>query len=84
MRCMYQPVVKDLVPWHISHTGKPHYQIFVDCTYWPMLGNFKNWNIINFTNKTAQKEDFDDINKFVLDEIIKKLNNWYIQVSMVM
>ena len=34
-----------------------------------MLCYFNNWNIIKFTNKTTSSEDFDAVNKVVLDEI---------------
>ena len=51
----------------VSHNDQHHYQIVLDCTYWPLLGSFNNWNIINFTNKGTSSENFDDINKIVLD-----------------
>ena len=41
----------------------------MDCTYWPVLGAFNNWNIMNFTNKGKCLEDFGDIHKGVLDGI---------------
>ena len=34
-----------------------------------MLGSSNNWNIIQFTTKKASSEDFDAVNKVVLDGI---------------
>ena len=48
---------------------QPHYQPVKDCTYWPVLGYFNNWNIIQFTNKTTTNEDFDAVHKVLLDSI---------------
>ena len=38
-----------------------------------MVGSFNNWNIIHFTNKTTSTEDFDMVNKVVLDYIISNI-----------
>ena len=32
-----------------------------------MLGYFDNWNIIQFNKKTTKNEDFDAVNKVLLD-----------------
>ena len=45
------------------------YQTVVDCTQWPVLVSFNNWNIIQFTNKATSNEDFDAVHKVVLDGI---------------
>ena len=42
------------------------YQPVVDCTYWPVLGSFNDWNIIQLFNKTTSSEAFDDVHKVVL------------------
>ena len=34
-----------------------------------MLGSFKNWNIILFTNKTTTDQDFDAVHKVLSDGI---------------
>ena len=50
-------------------TSQPCYQPLEDCTYWPVLGSFNNWNIIQFTNKTTTNKDFDTVHKVVSDGI---------------
>ena len=50
-------------------TKQPCYQPVVDCIYWPVLGFFNNWNIIQYTNNTKSSEDFDEMNKVLLDGI---------------
>ena len=34
-----------------------------------MLGSFNNWNIIQLTNKTTSSEDYDAVQKVVIDGI---------------
>ena len=41
----------------------------IDCTYWPVLGSYNNWNIIELTPKSTQFEAFDEIHQAVLDII---------------
>ena len=43
------------------------YQPVTDCTYWPVLGSYKNWNIINLKPKSTPFEMFDDIHQVVID-----------------
>ena len=43
---------------YVSPHKQPHYQPVKDCTYWPMLGSFKNCNTIN-SHKTTSSEDFE-------------------------
>ena len=45
------------------------YQPVTDCTYWPVLGSYNNWNIIHLPQKSTSFETFDDINQVVLDRI---------------
>ena len=35
----------------------------------PVLGSFKNWNIIQFSQKSTSSDTFDEINQVVLDGI---------------
>ena len=58
-------------PWIIGSDSarKPHYQHVEDYTKWSMLGSFKNWNIIRFTNKTTTNDEFDAVHKLLLDGI---------------
>ena len=51
----------------VSHNEQTRYHPVLDCTYWPVLGYFNNWNIVKSTNKSTPSEDFDDIHKIFLD-----------------
>ena len=46
-----------------------HYQPVTNCTYWPVMGSYNNWNIIELTPKSTPFEAFDEIHKVVLDGI---------------
>ena len=37
--------------------------------YWPLLGPFKNWNIIQLSQKLTTYDAFDEIHQVVLDGI---------------
>ena len=54
--------------WYNIKT-KAHYQPFIDCTYWPVLGSYENWDIIHITLKSIPFEAFDEIHQDVLDGI---------------
>ena len=58
-------------PWiyGITSKKKARYQPVTNCTYWPVLGSYKNWNIIELTPKSTLFEEFDDIHQVVLDGI---------------
>ena len=43
------------------------YQHVKYCTYWSVLGSYKNCNIIQLTPKSTLFEAFDEIHKVVLD-----------------
>ena len=60
----------------VSHNYQPWYKPFLDSTYWPMLGYFNNWNIIEFNNKGTSSEDFDYVNKIFLDGISDCVNRY--------
>ena len=45
------------------------YQQVFKCTYWPVLGAFNNWNIIELSLKSTSAETFDEIHQVVLDGI---------------
>ena len=44
-----------------------------NCTYWPVLGPYNNWNIIKITPKYISFEEFDEIHKAVLDGISENM-----------
>ena len=48
---------------------KSRYQPVTDFTYWPVMGSYKNWNIIHLTPKLTTFEAFDEIHHVVLDII---------------
>ena len=37
----------------IPSNKKPCYQPVTDCTYWPFLGSYNNWNIIHLSPKST-------------------------------
>ena len=41
-------------PWisGVQSTKQARYQTVINCTYWPVLGPYKNWNIIHLTPKS--------------------------------
>ena len=58
-------------PWisGILSKKQARYQPVTNCTHWPVLGSYKNWNIIDLKPKLTPFEAFDEINKVVLDGI---------------
>ena len=45
------------------------YKPVTKCTYWPVLGSFNNWNIIELSSKSTSSDTFDEIHQVVLDGI---------------
>ena len=58
-------------PWisGISSDKQERYAHFTKCNYWPVLGSFKNWNIILLSPKSTSYDTFDEIHQVVLDGI---------------
>ena len=58
-------------PWisGIPSEKQERYQQVTKCTYWPVLGAFNNWNIIELSSKSTSSETFDQIHQVVLDGI---------------
>ena len=59
-------------PW-ISGTPsdkKERYKPLTNCTHWPVLGSFNNWNIIQLSPKSTPYDTFNEIHHIVLDGII--------------
>ena len=58
-------------PWTsgISSDKQEHYKPVTKCTYWLVLGAYKNWNIIQFSSKSTSSYTFDEIHEVVLDGI---------------
>ena len=58
-------------PWiySISLDKQEHYKPVTNCTYWPVLGSFNNWNIIELLPKSTSSDTFDEIHQVFLDGI---------------
>ena len=58
-------------PWisGIPSEKQEPYKPVTKCTYWPVLGAFNNWNIIELSSKSTSSEIFDAIHQVVLDGI---------------
>ena len=58
-------------PWinGISSDKQEQYKPVTKCTYWPVLGSFNNWNIIQLSPKSTSSGTFDEIHQVVLDGI---------------
>ena len=61
---IYQPWI-----YGISSDEKERYKPVTKCTYWPLLGSFKNCNIIQLSQKSTPSDAFDEIHQVVLDGI---------------
>ena len=53
----------------VYHKKQEQYQPFTNCTNWPVLGSFRNWNIIQLPQKSTPYDVFDEIQHVVLDGI---------------
>ena len=62
-------------PWiySIPSTKQARYQYVTNFTYWPVLGSYKNLDIIQLTPKSTTFEAFDEIHKVVLDGISENM-----------
>ena len=65
--------VLSLIPsrttWCISSDKQYRYKTVTKCTYFPVLGAFNNWNIIQLSSKSTSSDTFDEIHQVVLDGI---------------
>ena len=59
-----KPYIPGLTP-----EKQQHYQPVTDWSYWPVLGSFKNCNIITLSHKATTSEDFEEIRQVILDGI---------------
>ena len=53
----------------IPSDKQDRYKPVTKCTYWPVLGAFNNWNIIQLSSKSTSSDTFDEIHQVVLDGI---------------
>ena len=58
-------------PWiyGIPSDEKERYIPVTNYTYWPVLGSFNNWNIIQLSQNSTPSDAFDEIHQVVLDGI---------------
>ena len=57
----------------IQSTKQARYQPVTNCTYWPVLGSYKNWTTIKLTPKSIPSDAFDEIHHVVLDGISENM-----------
>ena len=52
-------------PWisGMPSDEQERYKPVTKCTYWPVLGSFNNWNIIQFSQKSTPSDAFDEIHQ---------------------
>ena len=58
-------------PWisGIPSDEQERYKPVTKCTYWPVLGSFNNWNIIELSQRSTPSDSFYEIHQVVLYEI---------------
>ena len=58
-------------PWiySIPTDAQEGYEPVTKCTYWIVLGYFKNWTMIQLSHKSTTSNTFDEIHQVVLDGI---------------
>ena len=58
-------------PWisGIPSDKQDRYKPVTKCTYWPLLGAFNNWKIIELSSKSTSSDKFDEIHQVFLDGI---------------
>ena len=58
-------------PWisGIPSDEQERYKPVTKCTYWTILGSFKNWSIIQLSQKSTPPDKFNEIYHVVLDRI---------------
>ena len=59
----------------IPSKKQAHYQPVTDCTYWPVLGLYNNWNIFHITPKSTHFEEFDEIHQVILSGISDNMDS---------
>ena len=64
-------------PWiyGIPSKKQARYQPVTYRTYWPVLGSYNNFNIINIIPKSTPFEAFDDIHHIILNSISDNMSS---------
>ena len=77
IRCDYN-LLNSIMEQHwvpgLKSQQQPCYQPVQDCTYWPVLGSFNNWNIIQLSHKETCSEEIDKIHQVVLYDISENIS----------
>ena len=53
----------------IPSDKQERYKPVTKCSYFPVLGSFNDWNIIELSQKSTSSDTFDEIHQAVLDGI---------------
>ena len=61
---LYKPWVTGLL-----QNQQLHYQYVNDCTYWPVIGSFNNYNIITLSHKSTTSESIEEIHQVEIEGI---------------
>ena len=58
-------------PWisGVPSNKEASYQPVTNCTYWPLLGSYKNCSIIHLSQKSTPFEAFEEIHQIVIGGI---------------
>ena len=66
-------------PWYpgVSTHQQPLYQPVTDLTDWPVLGSFKNLNIVKFSHKDTYSEDIEKIIRLYLKVSATTWLHWF-------
>ena len=57
----------------IPSDEQDRYKPVTNCTYWPVLGYFNNWNIILLSQKSTSSDAFDEMHQVVLCRISDRM-----------
>ena len=57
----------------IPSEKQERYKPVTKCTYWPVLGELNNWNIIELSSKSTSSEKFDD--NSIMSQLLNAPNN---------
>ena len=62
-------------PWiyDIPSDEQERYKPVTECNYWPVLGSFNTWNIIQLSQKSTPSDAFAEIHQVVLDGISENM-----------
>ena len=77
-RCFDKPWISG-IPLYKQYRYKP----VTKCNYRTVLGYFKNWNILQLSQKSTPSDAFDGIHQVFIDEISDNMDSLFESVNMV-